>query len=151
MIIDTLKNIDLYKGLSDDIHTGLLFLQSTDSSIELGSYTINSRVMAIVEEYETIPKHSREFESHKHVIDIQFPIIGTERVFWSPIANMDIKIPYDKKNDRTIFVNPHVQSTHVDIGDDVFAIMFESDGHSPKHCVDFSQAIKKITIKVSVV
>ena len=151
MIIDTLENISLYKELSDDIFAGLLFLQDVDSDIELGVYTINNRVKAIVEEYETTRKNSLEFESHKHVIDIQFPIIGTERVFWSPVADMDIKIPYDKKNDRTIFVNPHVQSTHVDIGDGIFAIMFESDGHSPQHCVAFSQSIKKITIKVSIV
>jgi len=149
MIIDTLDNINLYRELSDDIYSGLVFLQDVDSTIELGVYTINNRVKAIVEEYETTRKNSLEFESHKHVIDIQFPIIGTERVFWSPIADMDIKIPYDKKNDRTIFVNPHVQSTHVDIGNRVFAIMFENDGHSPKHCIKSSKLIKKITIKVS--
>jgi biofilm protein TabA len=150
MIIDTLDNINLYKELSDDIYAGLLFLQDVDSGIKLGCYTINNRVQAIVEEYETNCSNSFEFESHKHVLDIQCPVIGTERIFWSPIANMDIKIPYDEKKDRTIFVNPHVQSTHVDIGNGVFAIMFENDGHSPQHCVDLPQAIKKITIKVSI-
>ena len=148
MIIDTLDNINIYKELSDDIYAGLLFLHDVDSSIELGVYTINNRVKAIIEEYETVCKNSLEFESHKHVIDIQCPVIGAERVFWSPIADMDIKIPYDKKKDRTILVNPHVQSTHVDIGNGVFAIMFENDGHSPQHCVELPQAIKKITIKV---
>jgi biofilm protein TabA len=148
MIIDTLDNINLYKELSSDIHEGLLFLQNVDPSIKLGDYTINNRVKAIIEEYSTNCNHSLEFESHKHVVDIQCPVIGTERVFWSPIADMDIKIPYDIKNDRTIFVNPHVQSTHVDIGNRVFAIMFENDGHSPQHCAEFPQAIKKITIKV---
>ena len=64
----------------------------------------------------------------------------------------DIKteFPYDKEKDRTILINPHTQSTHVDIGNRVFAIMFENDGHSPQHCVELSQAIKKITIKVSI-
>jgi len=38
----------------------------------------------------------------------------------------------------------------VDIGNSTFAIMFENDGHSPKHCVDVPQLIKKITVKVSV-
>ena len=150
MIIDTLDNINLYKELSSDIHEGLLFLQNVDPSIKLGDYTINNRVKAIIEEYDTNCNHSLEFESHKHVVDIQCPVIGTERVFWSPIADMDIKIPYDIKNDRTIFVNPHAQSTHVDIGNKVFAIMFENDGHSPKHCFKSPELIKKITIKVSI-
>jgi len=150
MIVDTLDNINLYKELSDDIYAGLLFLQDVNPGIELGAYTINNRVKAIVEEYETNCNNGLEFESHKHVVDIQCPVIGTERVFWSPIADMDIKIPYDIKNDRTIFVNPHAQSTHVDIGNKVFAIMFENDGHSPKHCFKSPELIKKITIKVSI-
>jgi biofilm protein TabA len=148
MIIDTLDNINLYKELSSDIYEGLAFLKDVNSDVELGVYTINNRVKAIVEEYETVCNNSLEFESHKHVIDIQYPIIGTERIFWSPITSMDIKIPYDTKKDRTIFINPHIQSTHVDIGNRVFAIMFENDGHSPQHCVELPQAIKKITIKV---
>jgi len=150
MIVDTLDNIGLYKGLSDDMYAGLVFLQDVDSDIELGVYTINNCVKAIVEEYETVHNNNLEFESHKYGIDIQCPIIGVERIFWSPILGMDIKIPYDNKKDRTIFVNPHAQSTHVDIGNRAFAIMFENDGHSPQHCVELPQVIKKITIKVSI-
>ena len=150
MIVDTLDSINSYKELSDDIYAGLVFLKNVDSDVELGVYTINNRVKAIVEEYKTVCRNFFEFESHKHVIDIQYPVIGIERVFWSPIADMDIKIPYDKEKDRTILINPHTQSTHVDIGNRVFAIMFENDGHSPQHCVELSQAIKKITIKVSI-
>ncbi len=149
MIVDTLDNINLYKKLSDDVYAGLAYLQNVDADIELGIYTISDRVKAIVEEYETVHNNSFEFESHKHVIDIQLPIIGIERVFWSPIVDMDIKIPYDKEKDRTIFINSHAQTTHVDIGNRVFAIMFENDGHSPKHCIKSSKLIKKITIKVS--
>jgi len=148
MIIDTLNNIKLYRELSDDIYTGLLFLQDVDSGIEIGTYTINNYVKAIVEEYETSCNENLEFESHKHVVDIQYPVIGSERVFWSPIADMDIKIPYERNKDRTIFCNPHIQATHVDIGNGIFAVMFENDGHSPQHCVEFPETIKKITIKV---
>ena len=150
MIIDKLDNIHLYKELSQDLYAGLVFLRDVDSDIKLGVYTINKKIKAIVEEYGTECNKILEYESHKHVVDIQCPVIGTERVFWSPIADMDIKIPYDIKNDRTIFVNPHAQSTHVDIGNKVFAIMFENDGHSPQHCVELPHAIKKITIKVSI-
>ena len=48
---------------------------------------------------------------------------------------MDIKTPYDKEKDRTIFINPDIQATYVDIGNRAFAVMFENDGHSPQHCV----------------
>jgi YhcH/YjgK/YiaL family protein len=149
MIIDNLNNINLYKEISDDIYSGLGFLQNVNSNIELGTYNINNRVKAIIESYNTELNKEQEFESHKHVVDIQCPVIGIERVFWSPITDMKIKTPYDKLKDKTIFINSHKNLSHVDIGNGIFAIMFENDGHSPQHCVDLPQTIKKITIKVS--
>ena len=150
MILDQLKNIDLYKGISADIYAGLKFLQSAESNIELGTYVINDNVKAIVSEYETVESFTRGYEAHQHVIDIQYPIIGMERVKWSPIENMSINIPYDESKDRTFYKDPSPQGTHVDIGNGIFAIMFPEDGHGPQHYVDQPQLIKKITIKVAI-
>jgi biofilm protein TabA len=150
MIVDTLKNIDIYKGISPDIYAGLQFLASAKPGIELGTVVINERVKAIVSEYMTIENFERGYEAHKHVIDIQYPILGLERVKWSPVEGMKINIPYDPEKDRTFFKNPSSQGTHVDIGNGVFAIMFPEDGHGPQHFVEKPELIKKITIKVSI-
>lgn len=152
MIIDTLDNIDTYKGVSPDIHAGLEWLKDVVSrgDIELGVYPINSAVKAIVSEYQTIEKFERGYEAHKHVIDIQYPIQGTERVKWSPISGMDVNIPYDEAKDRTFYKTPHVLGSHVDIGEGIFAIMFPQDGHSPQHFTQRAELIKKITIKISI-
>ena len=150
MVVDTLKNIEQYKGLSPDIYAGLRFLAEAKSEIELGIYPINNNVKAIVSSYETVDKFERGYESHKNVIDIQYPIIGLERVKWSPIEKMNVNIPYDKVKDRTFFKDPSSQGTHVDIGNGIFAIMFSEDGHAPQHKVGIKEVIKKITIKVSI-
>lgn len=150
MVVDTLKNIKIYKGLSPDIYAGLQFLEKVDKEIELGVYPISYNVKAIVSSYETVDLFERGYEAHKNVIDIQYPIIGLERVKWSPIENMDVNIPYDKSKDRTFFKNPSKQGTYVDIGDGIFAIMFPEDGHSPQHKINTKKVIKKITIKISV-
>lgn len=150
MVVDQLKNVEIYRGLSDDIYAGLQFLANASNDIELGTYIINDRVKAIVSEYETIENFERGYEAHKHVIDIQYPIIGLERVKWSPIEGMKVSIPYDESKDRTFFKYPSAQGTHVDIGDGIFAIMFPEDGHGPQHFVIEPQLIKKITIKVSI-
>ena len=92
----------------------------------------------------------RGYEAHKNVIDIQYPIIGLERVKWSPIEKMNVNIPYDESKDRTFFKDPSKQGTHVDIGNGIFAIMFLEDGHGPQHKVEKKELIKKITIKVSI-
>jgi YhcH/YjgK/YiaL family protein len=150
MVVDTLKNIELYKGLSSDIYAGLQFLVNANKNIELGTYPINDKVKAIVSSYETVDEFERGYESHKHVIDIQYPITGLERVKWSPIVGMKVNIPYDEAKDRTFFKNPSAQGTHVDIGNGIFAIMFPEDGHGPQHKVGEKKVIKKITIKVSI-
>jgi len=150
MIIDSLNNIETYKALSKDIYAGLKFLQQAKSDIIIGEYPINNNVKAIVSEYNTVEIFERGYEAHKHVIDIQYPIRGLERVKWSPIDEMEINIPYDTTKDRTFFKLPSNQGTHIDIGNGIFAIMFPKDGHSPQHYVGKTEFIKKITIKVSI-
>jgi YhcH/YjgK/YiaL family protein len=150
MIVDQLKNIELYKGISSDIYAGLQFLRNVTPDIDLGVYPVNENVKAIVSEYETIACFERGYEAHKHVIDIQYPICGIERVKWSPVENMEINIPYDEDKDRIFYKNPSQQGTHVDIGNSVFAVMFPEDGHSPQHYVEKPELIKKITVKVSI-
>ena len=150
MVVDTLKNIEQYKGLSSDIYAGLQFISNAKLDIELGTYTINKNVKAIVSSYETVDKFEKGYESHKNVIDIQYPIIGLERVKWSPIENMNVNIPYDESQDRTFFKDPSKQGTHVDIGNGIFVIMFPEDGHGPQHYINKPEIIKKITIKVSI-
>jgi YhcH/YjgK/YiaL family protein len=150
MVIDNIKNADIYKGISEDIYAGLKYLQNVDSGIELGTYIINDRVKAIVSEYQTLETFERGYEAHKHVIDIQMPVRGLERVKWSPISGMNINIPYSEEQDRTFFKDPHSQGIQVDIGNGIFAIMFPEDGHSPQHYIDKPELIKKITIKVAI-
>ena len=78
MVIDKLDNIDIYKGLSNDIYEGLKFIKTANKNIEVGNHYINERVKAIVSEYETIENFTRGYEAHLHVIDIQYPIIGLD-------------------------------------------------------------------------
>jgi len=150
MIVDTLSNIDLYKEMPWDAYAGLQFIEQSNDGVEKGSYCINDNVKAIVSEYRTVECFERGYEAHKHVIDIQYPITGIERVKWSPIEGMDINIPYDKVKDRTFYTNPSPQGMYVDIGNGTFAIMFPLDGHSPQHYVKRSEIIKKVTIKISI-
>jgi len=150
MIIDNLKNIETYKGVSNDIYVGLKFLKDVTPDIALGTYSVNANVKAIVSEYETIENFDRGYEAHKHVIDIQYPVRGLEKIKWSPIDEMEVNIPYEEENDRTFYKKPSSQGTSVIIGNGIFAIMFPQDGHSPQHFIDKPELIKKITIKVSI-
>lgn len=149
MIADSLKNIEQYKGISEDIYAGLVFLQDAKPDIKFGEYTVNANIKAIVSEYMTKEVFERGYEAHKHVIDIQYPIIGRERIKWSPLPGMSVNIEYDKVKDRAFYLSPS-QETYVDVGTGIFGIFFPEDAHSPQHYVVKPEMIKKITIKVSI-
>lgn len=149
MVYDSIKNAKLYYGIHPDIEAGLKYLEQITPDIEIGEYRVNDNVKAIVSEYETVEMFERGYEAHKYVIDIQFPIIGRERIKWSNVEGMEINIPYDEEKDRTFYKKPN-STTHVDIGDSFFAIMFPEDAHSPQHYIDKPKVIKKVTLKVKV-
>ena len=140
--------------LSLDLQSGLEFLAMADKSIELGEHYINENVKAIVETYKTKVRPQNEmdifFEAHKNVIDIQYPIIGSEQIQWSPIQYMVQAKEYDEKNDRTYYKLSSSISNHVNIGGGIFGVMFPSDGHAPQFAVGHAEIIKKITIKVRI-
>lgn len=150
MIVDKIQNLETYKNLSPDIYAGLKFLQGVTPDIELGTYVINDHVKAIVSEYPTVECFERGYEAHKHNLDIQFPVVGMERIKYSPIEGMDVNIPYEEHKDRTFYKNPDKYGFDVIIGNGTFAIMFPQDGHGPQHLVEKSEVIKKVTVKVSI-
>lgn len=147
MVYDSIKNAKLYYAIHPDIEAGLKYLEQLTPDIALGEYVVNENVKAIVSTYETVQIFERGYEAHKNVIDIQFPIIGRERIKWSYVEGMEINIPYDEGKDRTFYEKPN-STTHVDIGDGFFAIMFPNDAHGPQHFIDKPEMIKKVTLKV---
>lgn len=148
MIADNLKRSHLYRSISGRISDGLDFLISAKPEIAVGEYFISEGVKAIVSEYLTKSVFEPGYEAHKRVIDIQYPIMGVERVKWSPLETMSIKMPYDEVRDVGYYTNP-TQETYVDIGNGIFAVMFPNDAHYPQLFVKETELIKKITIKIS--
>lgn len=147
MILDKINNAYLYYGIHPDIKAGVEYLEKLNPDVELGEYVINDNVKSIVSEYMTREVFERGFEAHKNVIDIQFPIIGRERIKWSYLEGMKRHIDYDPVKDRAFYKDP-VEETHVDIGNGFFAIFFPMDGHGPQYYVNQPEKIKKVTLKV---
>ncbi|MBK8973249.1 MAG: YhcH/YjgK/YiaL family protein [Hahellaceae bacterium] len=150
MILDSFSQIDRYQGFHHNIYLGLQHLATLPRSLALGSYTLSDCIKVYVSEYQTCLENKFEFEAHRYAIDIQYPLIGRERVQWSPLAGMAACSEYDPAGDRTWYRNP----THVGeciIGDGVFAIYFPEDAHNPQLSAGPStEIIKKVTLKISV-
>ena len=150
MIVDSLNNIELYQDFPFGLFQALKFLKTVNSGIELGSYEISDNSFAIVSEYATVERFERGYEAHRNVIDVQYPVTGTERIKWSPLKGMDEISQYDVEKDRTFYNNPSPLGADIDIGNGIFAVMFPNDAHSPQHYIAGPELIKKITVKISI-
>ena len=149
MIYDKIDNIDTYKGLSDDLFLGLEFLKNATPDIENGVHEINSRVKAIVSEYETKKVNENGFEAHKKFIDIQYVLYGAEKVCSLPLDQLQESIPYKEESDAAFYTSI-VKPIEMEIGDCCFAVFFPQDGHMPCLSIDEPTRVKKVVVKVAV-
>lgn len=150
MIYDNLSDLELYKGLSEDIYFGLTYLKQVNLDSANGVYQLTPRVKAIVSEYETKKVNEYGFEAHKKFIDIQYVLKGEERVACIPIERLIGTKPYSEENDAAFYVT-NCQAQEMIIGNGYFAIFFPQDGHMPQLCVEEPKMVKKVVVKVEIV
>ena len=99
MIYDHIRNLFLYKGLSPALDAGLEFIGKVSKSIPNGVSFLQHDVKVIVNEYATKLKNQNGYEAHRKYIDIQFPIVGLEKVKCCPIESLETTTDYNEEND----------------------------------------------------
>ena len=143
MIKDNIKNYLTY-DLSDNLVAGLKYLSETDiKSLPNGKYDIiPDKVFGIVQDYQT--KEKGMLESHKEYIDIQYIVIGEEKIGYSKYKNQKPVTEY--KNDLLFYDDEADEYLYLQEGD--FAIFYPNDLHMPCIMVDESKYVKKVVVKV---
>lgn len=147
MIYDNISNIEFYKGLSDDLYEGLVFLKNAKPDIKNGVYELNPRVKAIVSEYETKKENYYGYEAHKRFIDIQYVLQGTERVCCLPLEKLNETRPYNKEDDAAFYSTVY-KPMEMGIGEGFFTVFYPQDGHMPQLCTEVPILVKKIVVKI---
>ena len=171
MIYDKIKNIELYKGLSDDIYAGLKYLKEMSPDIAPGTYEVNPRVKAIVSEYTTKTINEHGYEAHQKNIDIQYLLKGTEKIACLPVDELQETKPYNEATDAA-FYESNLRPSTSDLRPPTFdlrpltfdlrpltldlrpltsfALFFPQDAHMPQLCIDTPEEVKKVVIKVKI-
>jgi YhcH/YjgK/YiaL family protein len=150
MIFDHIDNLETYRSVDPDIHAGLRYLRELSPSVALGQYEVTPNVLALVTSYDTKTSNAGRYEAHRHVIDVQFPIVGLEGIEWSALSGMQEAVAYDAEKDRTMYTAP-VNKTDLVIGNGFFAVFWPADAHNPQRAVGGkAETIKKVTLKVRV-
>ncbi len=148
MIIDTIKNRDLYTVLSPWIKASLDYLGTTDfSKLEPGRYDIDGdNAFALVQEYQTIPREQGKWECHRKYIDIQYISEGMEQIGFGDTNKMEPLSEYDPDHDLAFLKG---EGEFVTLTKGCFGIFFPSDAHQPKVAPgDLPGPVKKVVVKV---
>lgn len=138
--------------LSSDIQQGLAYLQQTDFlKLGVGLYPIKEKeIIAVIQEYETLPKTEKLAEQHKAYVDIQYVVEGQEIIgVGSEHPNNEIIKEYDPSTDAVIYGRVENEKEVVmKTGD--YLILFPSDIHRPGCNFELGSLVRKVVVKVAV-
>ncbi len=145
MIIDTLENIQNYKGLGR-VYKALEFIAETDfSKTPLGKYCLDGdNIFYMVQEYDTRPDRNVA-ECHKKYIDIQLIVEGEEYIGYAPIS-CEKKLIEDHPEDDYMVYECFTENLTLKKGS--FMIMYPNDIHHPGVAIDKPVKCRKVVVKV---
>lgn len=149
MILDKLKNADLYAGITENLKKGFDFLKNTDlSKIEIGRYEIDGKnVFALVSEYESKAHQDCRLEAHQTYADIQYIVSGREAIGFVTLSGQTVTSEYNPDKDIVFFSG---ETTPLTLDAGMFAVFFPQDVHRPCMQISGPEKVKKVVVKVKI-
>jgi YhcH/YjgK/YiaL family protein len=149
MIHDSLTNWRVYRPLHPRIAAAFEFLAKFDPRTADGVLPIDGDdLYAMVNSYVPAPAATRDYESHRTHVDVQFVASGSEIVFWSPLERLRETKAYAAEHDIVFYSGSDDAPVHLRTGD--FAVLFPQDGHKPGCLWTDRSTVKKVVVKVRV-
>lgn len=121
--------------------------ESAEERTSLGSDGMYVRVMS----YETKDAESEHaiLEAHRHVVDVQIVLQGSERIDWFPLSTLEPASAYDPEKDVQYYARPGIAPASVDVTPGTFVVLFPEDAHMPQLVTALAHNwVKKAVVKV---
>ncbi len=148
MIVDVLKNKELYYGIHKNIKPAMEFIEkAVAENLEVGRYELDGKnLFALVQEYDS--KIEASWEYHRKYIDIQFIVSGKEIITWDNIKNLPDGVEYNEEKDIAKFAMSGGTDVVMETG--YYCILYPQDLHQPGRVFDNVEPIKKIVVKIAI-
>lgn len=151
MIYDNLNNCEQYYVLGEKFKKAFEFLKTADlKGIKDGSYEIDGKeIYANIQSLKTKPDDEKKWEVHRKYIDIQYVILGKEKMGYGLLKDYsEIEKSYDNKKDVEFLNGEKFNFIDVEAGN--FVIFYPNDVHAPMLASDKPMDIKKVIVKVAI-
>lgn len=149
MIVDNIKNIDIYAGLNKDFPKVFEYMKTLTNDTAKGPFIIDGdNVHGSVWTAETTGKaEERKLEKHEKFIDIHYLLDGTEKFGYADAESLDVVEEYHVDEDYSLLVG---KSSGVILTPGHFCIVFPQDAHSPYCIAEKEETVKRCVIKIRV-
>lgn len=92
MIVDEIKNYEMYASLINNLEEGMNFAQTLIPLPE-GRYEAEHGIFALVQENMTTDITDNHFESHQKYLDVQIVVDGCEEIAWANKKRLAVTAP----------------------------------------------------------
>ncbi|MCM0649347.1 YhcH/YjgK/YiaL family protein [Clostridium swellfunianum] len=149
MVFANIKDYEKYESLHENFKKVFKFLNREDLAALLpGRYEIDGDdVFALVQEYETKELEGAKYEAHQKYIDVQYMVVGTEKMGYFPVEGLSEFSPYDI--DKDFMLLEGVNNLSLLRSRELF-IFFPEDAHMPGIMLNKREKVRKVVIKVKV-
>lgn len=149
MVVDKIKNINIYSNLSERIRKGLEIINDPELlEKEDGKYEVDGdNIFYMMQRYKTKEASEAKFEAHRKYIDIQAVLRGKEIIGYANIGKLKESIPY--KEDILFFETPN-DYNEVKLQEGMFVILFPEDGHMPLCNYNEQSNVLKVVVKIKI-
>lgn len=146
MIIDNIKNKDLYLSVNPGFKAAFEFIEKAVSeNLADGKYPTEGENFCLVQSY-TPSENCGKFEAHRNYIDIQYIVSGAEYMEWNHISEGRVTREYIPEDDCAFYSTDNKVKLTLTQGS--FAVFFPEDLHNPGNCTTPAVPVKKIIAKV---
>lgn len=150
MIIDSISNRQIYRGIGSGIERALDYLANTDfAALEDGKHEIDGdELFALVSTYDTEPESVRSFEAHRKYLDVQYILSGREIIYWAPQAELTPAGEYSEEKD-IVFLSGEARA-RLQLTPGSFTLFYPEDAHKPNCAWNDPGAVRKTVVKVRI-
>lgn len=118
------------------------------ANLKPGKYPIDGdQAFASITEMVDKPLAQTKFESHRKYIDLQYIIIGKEKIGVTPVAGAKVTNPYDDAKDGANYESDNAK--YYEATPKEFYLFFPTDAHRPNIKMN-DELVKKLVIKIHV-
>jgi biofilm protein TabA len=113
---------------------------------QLGIEGFYARIM----QYPLKSRATAKFENHRHTIDIQYTIKGSEGIDFADLASLTPTGEYSADKDTEFFKTPAHSTASIDNSSGRFVIIMPDEPHMPQLITPCSSEVHKVVVKIPI-